>query len=69
MLTVTTRLSKVQLEITDYDYVHRDDMKIYFAKIANIVSKAVDDDVLMNKILMEWAGVPEPKSGRRKKGK
>jgi len=62
-----SKLAKVELEISDLDYVHWDDVRIYFAKLANVVSKMIEDDGLMNRILMEWATIPEPGSGRKKK--
>ena len=69
LLTPLTRLAKIELEVAEMEYVHWDEVKVYFGQIAQIVSDVVDDDALFDKILMKWSTVKEPGSGKRKKRK
>jgi hypothetical protein len=62
-----SRMAKVELEITDQDFVHWDECKIYFGNVMKAISKIIDNDELFNKALLEVSTIKEPGRGRRKR--
>jgi len=67
MIERIAKMSRIELEITDSDYVHYDELKIYMAKVMQVVNKVIDDDAEFNKVLLGLAELNEPGRGRRKR--
>jgi hypothetical protein len=61
-----TKSAKLELEITEQDYVHMDEVKVFFGEFARIVSAHVGDE-LFHKILDEVKLIPEPRNGKSRK--
>jgi hypothetical protein len=64
LTTSIAKLAKVELSITDNDYIHKDEVKGWAYQILRAVQEEVTDMELQRVLLERLAKIPEPTTGR-----
>jgi hypothetical protein len=65
-LTVSiAKLAKVELSITNSDYIHKDEVKGWLYSIMRMLQEEIKDVPLQQKILQKLVLIPQPKEGQQ----
>jgi hypothetical protein len=62
--TSIAKLARVELDVTDSDYIHKDEVKSWLYKILRAVQEEVTDLKEMDSLLKRLSKIPEPTTGR-----
>lgn len=58
-------LAKTELEVTDSDYVHVDEVKTWLFRILRLIQEKVEDIELQQILLEDMAQIPNPEAGKK----
>ena len=58
-------LAKINLEVTDSDYIHKNEIKLWFQEILNVTRAAMTSDEEFEEWLDKFKQIPVPQSGRK----
>jgi hypothetical protein len=65
LTTSIAKLAKVELTITDSDYIHKDEVKGWLYSILRMVQEEVQDVKLLQTLLGKLADIPNPQGGKK----
>jgi hypothetical protein len=64
LTTSIAKLAKVELSITNLDYVHKDEVKTWLYQILRLIQDEVKDLQLQERILRQLTNIPKPNAGK-----